>query len=65
MVAGPRNNKMKSSPKAKVVASTPIKTTDTPADKPRGKTMGELLKPGDLERAQPAYLRGSNRSPSA
>ena len=31
---------------------------------PKGKTMGDLLKPGDLERAQPAYLRGSHRSPS-
>ena len=65
MVAGPRKNRMKASPPAKVIASKPIKNTDSPLDKPKGKTMGELLKPGDLERAQPDYLKGTHRSPSA
>ena len=65
MARGPKTFDYNSNTKKLKLASTPIKTTDTPADKPRGKTMGELLKPGDLERAQPAYLRGSHRSPSA
>tara|TARA_R100000781_G_scaffold65656_1_gene41306 strand:- start:130 stop:327 length:198 start_codon:yes stop_codon:yes gene_type:complete len=64
MVAGPRNNKMKSSPKAKVIASTPIKNTDSPSDKPKGKTMGELgLNNEQLKKAYP-WGGGSGYSPS-
>ena len=46
-----------------------VKGTDTPSDKQKG-TMGDLLKPGDLERAMPGRYgkkrpSWDHRSPSA